>query len=442
MTPARDTVIRGKAARYMAWAEAELERTSPMIEFPEKLDHSVHHDEWRAEMDAHFERRRAWDDRPEIKEIHQYRSQLYDLISFCRFRRKHPISRLISKTHHIGPRYYPKYSEAEMLEKFGKKYEDSPLTLPCEREPSYAFRWWWTDDSDADLKRRNHAPAWSWGDMFVLGLPDLHHAGRAFFYANHDRLSGEFGWSLGPKTYFAKTLGFGLSIDGDDRDISLNVKIPLLGYLYLTLNHMAPVWLTFPKERRYTTYEPYVFASEEEAKNTERKPVEHRFMQGQDVAVIEFDLSSDHVRGALWSIGEHMQSEGKRRFYSFWPDRFFGRAAYTNEKIGPPVQAVACFPEGQYTLTLQREVATWKRPHWPWAYWRKSVDITLERPPEFQGKGENSWDCGPDAIYGMSSEGYSYEDAVATYVKAVLRERAKRGHLEPQHRTVLTEATA
>jgi hypothetical protein len=124
----------------------------------------------------------------------------------------------------------------------------------------------------------------------------------------------------------------------------------------------------------------------------------------------------------------------------FLLDDIFGRDVCTTENVGPPVQALACFPEGRYTLTLQRQVWTWTRPRWPWPYVRRSVDITLERPPEFQGKGENSYDCGPDAIYGMSSDGHGYEDAVAAYVKAVLRERAKRGHLGPEHRTVLTEA--
>lgn len=442
MTPTQDNHIRAKAVRYLAWAEAELARTEPMVEFPEKLDHSVHSDNWRAEMDAHFERRRAWNDRPEVKTIHDYRSQLYNLAAFCRFRRKHPIVRLLTRTRHLGPRYYPKYSEAEMVARFGRKYEEAPLDLPAEREPSYAFRWYWIDDTERDEPRRTKAPAWPWGDTFVLGLPDLHHAGRVFCYANHDRLSWEIGWSLGPKGYFARTLGFSISIDGEDRDISLSAKIPFVGYVYCTLNRMAPEWLTFPKERRYTTYEPNVFLTEEEFQNRQVKPVEHRYMMGQDVAVIEFDLSSVHVSGALWSIGEHMQLEGKRRFYASWPDRIFGRAEYTREKVGEPVQAIACFPEGQYTLTLQREVSTWNRPRWPWTYWRKSVDITLERPPEFQGKGENSWDCGPDAIYGMSSEGHSYEDAVAAYVKAVLRERAKRGVLAPEHRTVLTEVSA
>jgi hypothetical protein len=126
----------------------------------------------------------------------------------------------------------------------------------------------------------------------------------------------------------------------------------------------------------------------------------------------------------------------------FLTDDIFGRGHCTTEKIGPPVQAIACFPEGQYTLTLQREVRTWTRPRWPWPYVRRSVDITLERPPGFQGKGENSYDCGPDAIYGMSSEGHSFEDAVAAYTRAVLRERARRGHLATEHRTVLTERPA
>lgn len=430
MTPERDAIIRRRAQQAYDFAVDELKRTDY-----DPIDYGA--------PDAR-EQSKAWRATAEYAQLSEYRSWLYDVRSFADHRRRHPIARLLRRSRHIGPRYYPKYDEAEMVARFGRKYEESPLTLPAEREPSYALRWYWIDDTERDGQHRTHAPVWSWGDTLALGLPILSHAGRAIFHADHDRLSWEIGWSLGPRTWSARHLGFGISIDGEDRDIALRLMLPMIGSLYLTLNRMAPVWLTFPKERRFTTYEPHVFPSKEAHEaaiaNGEIKPVEHRYMMGQDVTVLELDISSDHASGALWSIGEHMQSEGRRRFYTFWPDRIFGRADYTREKIGPPVQAVACFPEGQYTLTLQREVATWTHPRWPWPYWSKSVDITLERPPGFQGKGENSYDCGPDAIYGMSSEGHSFEDAVATYVKAVLRERAKRGHLEPEHRTVLTEA--
>lgn len=395
MTPQRDAVIRKRAQVAYDFADAELKRT----DCPEGVNYMT------------------WVKSPEHAQVQEYRSWLYDVRSFASYRRLHPIVRLLHRSRHMGRR-------------------DNPG-----REPSYALRWWWTDDTDDSLKRRTRARALTWGDTFAVGLPNVHHSGRAFFYANHDRLKWSVEWGIGPHTPFSRAFGFGISIDGEDRDLGFRLKIPLVGYVYLTFEHVVPQWLTFPKERRYTTYEPTVFPPGYEVKPGDRKPVEHRYMMGQDVAVLELDISPDHASGAFWSIGEHMQSEGKRRFYTFWPDRIFGRPEHHCEKVGEPVQAIACFPEGQYTLTLQREIRTWTRKRWPWPYWRKSVDITLERPPEFQGKGESDYDQGPDAIYGMSSEGHSYEDAVAAYVKAVLRERAKRGHLEPQHRTVLIEAT-
>lgn len=429
VTPAQDSILRRRAQRAFDFATAELARTDdPPIKYGEG--------DWEEQV----AREKAWHATAAYAQLREYRSWLYDVKHAAEYRRRHPIVRLIRRSRSIGPRYYPKYSEAEMLARFGRRYEDSPLNLPAEREPSYALRWYWIDDNERDGQRRTHAPVWAWGDTLALGLPILSHAGRAIFHANHDTWSWEIGWSLGPRVWSARHLGFAISIDGEDRDINARLLLPLIGSLYLILNHMAPVWLTFPKERRYTTYEPYVFPAGYEIQPGDRKPVEHRYMMGQDLTVVELDISSDHASGALWSIGEHMQSEGKRRFYTFWPDRIFGRPTCTTGKVGEPVQAVACFPEGQYTLTLQREVRTWTRSRWPWPYWRKSVNITVEKPPGFQGKGENSYDCGPDAIYGTSSEGHSFEDAVATYVKAVLRERAKRGHLEPQHRSVLTGA--
>lgn len=57
----------------------------------------------------------------------------------------------------------------------------------------------------------------------------------------------------------------------------------------------------------------------------------------------------------------------------------------------------------------------------------------------FMGKGENSWDCGEDGLYGCGSEGSSLEDAITKTVSIVLRNRRKYGHCHESHRAVLPE---
>jgi hypothetical protein len=123
-------------------------------------------------------------------------------------------------------------------------------------------------------------------------------------------------------------------------------------------------------------------------------------------------------------------------------DLIFGRPVHDKKEVCPNVQAIASIPEGDYPLLLQREIRTWKRPRWPFTMTHRYVDIEAVRAAESQGKGENSWDCGPYAIWGMSSTGHSSEDAVAAYVKATLRDRAKRGHIADEHRAVFTGAAS
>lgn len=54
------------------------------------------------------------------------------------------------------------------------------------------------------------------------------------------------------------------------------------------------------------------------------------------------------------------------------------------------------------TWTLERWET--KRVRWPWPYRvRVSSNLEVPHPPQFAGKGENSWDCGDDGIYAMGS---------------------------------------
>lgn len=80
--------------------------------------------------------------------------------------------------------------------------------------------------------------------------------------------------------------------------------------------------------------------------------------------------------------------------------------------------------EGVWTLTRE----TWKRPRWPFlSHERVGSWIDVEHPPAFSGKGENSWDCGDDAIFGCGSKALTPAVAVGDYIKAVLRNRERYG---------------
>lgn len=332
----------------------------------------------------------TWIDAPWYRQSREYREWLHEVQRYADYRRRHPIVRRLKDSRSIGP-----------------------VIRNAHGERLHQFRWHWQNLAE-DRPRPARTPC-----MGPLALPNLSHEGRAWFdwIVNPDTSTRPFKWRI--EWYLgtaARDLAFrfshGDSYEGDG-DLGLHLSVPYLFNVYVTLCGVLPGdWEGKGRD--------YGFS----------------FLPRED-----WYLSWEwgHIETGEWRRDD---PENWRKGSVFLLDTIFGRATCTTEKIGAPVQAVACFPEGQYALTLQRETRTWKRPRWPWPYVRHFVDITLDRPPGFQGKGENSYDCGPDAIYGMSSDGHSFEDAVATYVKAVLRERRKRGTLAPEHRTILTEAAS
>jgi hypothetical protein len=108
-------------------------------------------------------------------------------------------------------------------------------------------------------------------------------------------------------------------------------------------------------------------------------------------------------------------------------DLFAGKQEYSKVVNETFENVVIPMPDKNYCATMQFETATWKRPRW-FPRVRKFTNIEIkENPPAFPGKGENSWDCGDDAIYMMSVEGHSLAKGIGGYVQAVMENREKYG---------------
>jgi hypothetical protein len=104
-------------------------------------------------------------------------------------------------------------------------------------------------------------------------------------------------------------------------------------------------------------------------------------------------------------------------------DAVLGRTRYSCETLSEHKVSIP-MPEGPYPATLRLEKATWTRPRWfRQVIFRASVDMAIPIPHE--GKGENSWDCGKDALHGMTCPAKTVEDAVAEVVRSVLRSRRR-----------------
>ena len=116
---------------------------------------------------------------------------------------------------------------------------------------------------------------------------------------------------------------------------------------------------------------------------------------------------------------------------SFNPSDFLlGKQRHAHTVHGDYQDVLIPMPEGCYPARMRPEERTWKRPRWPW--WPFTVrhlymEIELPGGIPFEGKGENSWDCGEDGLWGCSSSSWSVEKAVGHVVETVLKDRKRYG---------------
>lgn len=113
-----------------------------------------------------------------------------------------------------------------------------------------------------------------------------------------------------------------------------------------------------------------------------------------------------------------------------WPrvDRWlFGMEK--RDKVVVSQESVAFEMDGRkYHGLISWEQWETRRPRWPWAYSRSQTAwIEVNDPPRFAGKGENSWDCDDDGIYGTGSRERTAAGVVGDYIKRVLQNRERYG---------------
>lgn len=116
---------------------------------------------------------------------------------------------------------------------------------------------------------------------------------------------------------------------------------------------------------------------------------------------------------------------------------------------GDSGDTVVPMPEGVYPATWTEKISTTTYVRFPGTLvdlikgrgTARYIDIRIEGGIPVEGKGENDFDCGMDAIFGTG--GATVEEAVANCVRGALRDRQRYGgpHNLPRPMT-LTEAEA
>lgn len=111
-----------------------------------------------------------------------------------------------------------------------------------------------------------------------------------------------------------------------------------------------------------------------------------------------------------------------------FPDIILGKHNYTDSQISEHSVLVP-MPEGCYPATAKISEQTWKRPRW---FRKTRISTYISFPPgggiPHYGKGENSWDCGEDALCGCGVEGESLERAIGHATATALGYRRKYGN--------------
>lgn len=189
-----------------------------------------------------------------------------------------------------------------------------------------------------------------------------------------------FEWNLW--THFC---GVSVKRCGDSGGLTFHVAFPPFSF-----------WLTLPIARRYTHA---MF-----------------FSLGVHDAAIWWQFGGDTME---WSSRTPKWKHGSFNLANF----FLGRVKHSTEVLSTH-QVLIPMPEGAYPATVVLERSTWKRPRW-FATVGRYADVKIAKGIPHQGKGENSWDCGEDRLFGRSCKAETLEQAIAGTVETALRSRRR-----------------
>lgn len=259
-----------------------------------------------------------------------------------------------------------------------------------------------------NLNEKHYGPKKVLGSVLVYGRMWWHFGDKE---AHRDRGTIRFEWHLKP--------AFGASIEfdtDDDNEITLSLS-PFFGSFYLAFVGMFfPRWmrnLLLPYEDK--THDGKVY------RHWERRETHARWF-------------GDSLQVCIWKDDNEWSSKDpKWRSFSVRPlDILFGATKHTDEILVAEHDTLIPMPEGQYPARVKLERDTWKRKRWPW--WpfvsnRVSYQFDIPDGIPFSGKGENSWDCGEDGLFGTGVTASNEGEAVGKIATLALRERYRRdGH--------------
>jgi hypothetical protein len=233
---------------------------------------------------------------------------------------------------------------------------------------------------------------------------------RKFFYfgKNHDHsVSIEF--TRQPR------FSFGFNVDYDHEDLTFAIyflykiwiSFDSFKYINKPLNKIIPKIIPFLNKVFEANLDEYSELST--GIELYRSPDWNEYIL--DIGLLNNDMDS---------------SEGGLDIYLNLTDLLLGRNKCTTVKESNGSCTVE-LPEGTYSGTYEIENRSWKRSRWFKVKRMRSIDIKIPKGLPVPGKGENSWDCGDDAIYSSYGplETRTIAEACKRLAKDVLKTRNK-----------------
>jgi hypothetical protein len=198
---------------------------------------------------------------------------------------------------------------------------------------------------------------------------------------------------------------FGLAFGPDDEGWNASFRAPPLA-LYLSIEGMG-LWQ--PRKKCIATWDG------------------NREFWIPDSREFSVSVSDWSIRLGIWERwGEWRKADPWwiRGVHIDLRDLVLGRQKCKTEELAAGIPCQVPMPEGIYHAIAKIERRTWKRKRWL-SHSRTSAWLDIPKGIPHAGKGENSWDCGDDGLFGIGGD--TIEDAVKRARESVLESRRKYG---------------
>jgi hypothetical protein len=130
----------------------------------------------------------------------------------------------------------------------------------------------------------------------------------------------------------------------------------------------------------------------------------------------------------LWNDPMEWRSrDPKWQSFSINPmDILLGRRKHASRTLAKEMRLLT-MPEKAYPVVIELKEDSWKRPRWLWPDKIVRAHIEIEGGVPVPGKGENSYDCGEDATYGLTCPAKSFDEALSKLYATVMQSRERYG---------------